>query len=308
MKKQQAFEENAADKSAWSSRTEGPEVQEEEALRRNSISSRTEQNQREYIHTYIHTGISVSSGCTLEEVDLAVSLRGPVAYGSILHVQYFLITLGRGPEVGPRRVSAPWLSVGTEGAHRRGDFAPTSGSPVAPSRTCRLFPRRDSRSPHLSSVRVSRYPSTPLGRLSFSLLQLLLPPTFLSLSSSYSLLISLSFFSTLILLYSSPFFCFFLFLQCTTLSRQRRHTCAPRAPSTRARLFIFRYFRTAARYTTLYASHEFRTRCRFPLPFAQATIIFRRYVIMGFVCEGMRIWRTNPTAFFRPSSGQFRSL
>lgn len=55
MKKQQAFEENAADKSAWSSRTEGPEVQEEEALRRNSISSRTEQNQREYIHTYIHT-------------------------------------------------------------------------------------------------------------------------------------------------------------------------------------------------------------------------------------------------------------
>lgn len=130
----------------------------------------------------------------------------------------------------------------------------------------------------------------------------------LSLSSSYSLLISLSFFSILILLYSSPFFCFFLFLQCTTLSRQRRHTCAPRAPSTRARLFIFRYFRTAARYTTLYASHEFRTRCRFPLPFAQATIIFRRYVIMGFVCEGMWIWRTNPTAFLRPSSGQSRSL
>lgn len=93
----------------------------------------------------------------------------------------------KGAEVGPRRVSAPWLSVGTEGAHRRGDFAPTSGSPVAPSRTCRLFPRRDSRSPHLSSVRVSRYPSTPLGRLSFSLLQLLLPPTFLSLSLSLHL-------------------------------------------------------------------------------------------------------------------------
>jgi len=45
---------------------------------------------------------------------------------------------------------------GGRGAARRrggGTCAPTSGSPVAPSRTCRLFPRRDSRSPHLSSVR-----------------------------------------------------------------------------------------------------------------------------------------------------------
>lgn len=43
---------------------------------------------------------------------------------------------------------------------RRGNCAPTSGSPVAPSRTCRLFPRRDSRSPHLSSVRPAS-PKTP---------------------------------------------------------------------------------------------------------------------------------------------------
>lgn len=47
---------------------------------------------------------------------------------------------------------------------------PSSGSPVAPSRTCRLFPRRDSRSPHLSSVHpllspfsshLTRFPQPP---------------------------------------------------------------------------------------------------------------------------------------------------
>lgn len=90
---------------------------------------------------------------------------------STLHVQYFLITLYTLLlEVGPRRTwtGAP-LRRGeggengpTEGA-RRGNCAPTSGSPVAPSRTCRLFPRRDSRSPHLSSVRPAspNPPSSP---------------------------------------------------------------------------------------------------------------------------------------------------
>lgn len=82
---------------------------------------------------------------------------------STLHVQYFLITLYTVLlEVGPHRTSGSWIGAPlredeggengpTEGA-RRGNCAPTSGSPVAPSRTCRLFPRRDSRSPHLSSV------------------------------------------------------------------------------------------------------------------------------------------------------------
>lgn len=70
------------------------------------------------------------------------------------------------------RTSGPWTGAPlrkgeggengpTEGA-RRGNCAPISGSPVAPSRTCRLFPRRDSRSPHLSSVRpASPKPSPP---------------------------------------------------------------------------------------------------------------------------------------------------
>lgn len=93
---------------------------------------------------------------------------------STLHVQYFLITLYTVLlEVGPRRTSGSWTGAPlrrgeggengpTEGA-RRGNCAPTSGSPVAPSRTCRLFPRRDSRSPHLSSVRLaSLNPPPPL--------------------------------------------------------------------------------------------------------------------------------------------------
>lgn len=68
-----------------------------------------------------------------------------------------------------------------EWAHRGGPYggkvggncAPTSGSPVAPSRTCRLFPRRDSRSPHLSSVR----PASP-----YSSLTPLVPASSLTLS------------------------------------------------------------------------------------------------------------------------------
>lgn len=91
---------------------------------------------------------------------------------STLHVQYFLITLYTLLlEVGPRRTSGSWtgapLRGGEEGENgpteraRRGNCAPTSGSPVAPSRTCRLFPRRDSRSPHLSSVRPAS-PKPPL--------------------------------------------------------------------------------------------------------------------------------------------------
>lgn len=92
---------------------------------------------------------------------------------STLHVQYFLITLYTVLEVGPRRTLGSWTGAPlrggeggengpTERAHR-GNCAPTSGSPVAPSRTCRLFPRRDSRSPHLSSVRPAspKLPSFP---------------------------------------------------------------------------------------------------------------------------------------------------
>lgn len=92
---------------------------------------------------------------------------------STLHVQYFLITLYTVLfEVGPHRTSGSWIGAplrGSEGGEngptegaRRGNCAPTSGSPVAPSRTCRLFPRRDSRSPHLSSVRPASPKSPPL--------------------------------------------------------------------------------------------------------------------------------------------------
>lgn len=96
---------------------------------------------------------------------------------STLHMQYFPITLYTLLlEVGPRRTSGSWtpgapLRGGEEGENgptervRRGNCAPTSGSPVAPSRTCRLFPRRDSRSPHLSSVR----PASPKPPLFFPL-------------------------------------------------------------------------------------------------------------------------------------------
>lgn len=91
---------------------------------------------------------------------------------STLHVQYFLITLYTVLlEVGPHHTSGSWTGAplrGGEGGEngpteraRRGNCAPTSGSPVAPSRTCRLFPRRDSRSPHLSSVRPAS-PNSPL--------------------------------------------------------------------------------------------------------------------------------------------------
>jgi len=85
---------------------------------------------------------------------------------STLHVQYFLITLYTvllvsgavsyfGSWTGaPLRGDEEGENGPTEGA-RRGNCAPISGSPVAPSRTCRLFPRRDSRSPHLSSVRLA---------------------------------------------------------------------------------------------------------------------------------------------------------
>lgn len=92
---------------------------------------------------------------------------------STLHVQYFLITLYTVLEVGPRRTLGSWTGAPLRGGKggengpteraRRGNCAPTSGSPVAPSRTCRLFPRQDSRSPHLSSVRPAspKLPSFP---------------------------------------------------------------------------------------------------------------------------------------------------
>lgn len=68
----------------------------------------------------------------------------------------------------------------------------SSGSPVAPSRTCRLFPRRDSRSPHLSFV----HPRSSFAPLSsstlFFLLLLLWLSLPLSLSLSYFLSLSLN--------------------------------------------------------------------------------------------------------------------
>lgn len=155
--------------------------------------------------------------------------------------------------------------MGTDGGPSRGDFAPTSGSPVAPSRTCRLFPRRDSRSPHLSSLLPFLSPLTlpSLAPLSLSL-STYVYPLFLRLQTilhriSLSLPPPLSLFPFEASSTASP-------SSSRTLSRLvlLRHTCAPRAPSNtgngHAYLFLD-IFRTDARYTPCYTNLE--TRCRF---------------------------------------------
>jgi len=101
----------------------------------------------------------------------AHSRSGPIDFTRAILSDYFIYSAARSGAV--YRTSGFWTGASlrggkggenglTEGA-RRGNFAPISGSPVAPSRTCRLFPRRDSRSPHLSSVR----PASPKPSSSF---------------------------------------------------------------------------------------------------------------------------------------------
>lgn len=185
--------------------------------------------------------------------------------------------------------------MGTDGGPSRGDFAPTSGSPVAPSRTCRLFPRRDSRSPHLSSLLpfLSLFPLSLLS-LSFSTY---VYPLFLRLQTilhriSLSLPPPLSLFPFEASSTASP-------SSSRTLSRLvlLRHTCAPRAPSNtgngHAYLFLD-IFRTDARYTPCYTNLE--TRCRFwtlPSTVVGETCMFRWYFVVtrgeGHSYDGIRI-------------------
>ena len=215
-----------------------------------------------HTHTHTHTFTHVRSK---KWTAATVSYGVPQPPDRFLHVQYFLITFRKvGSKVGGSLSAVAFRGHG--GGPPRGDFAPTSGSPVAPSRTCRLFPRRDSRSPHLSSVRASPlHPSAPpctvsllslsLRSSTFSLPLSFPPPWFYSISLLYS---SSSFSSSSSSSSSSSWFS----SSCScnvrpSLVKRAAHVC------TTGSLFIFRYFRTAMGYTTtLCASHgESRTRC-----------------------------------------------